>query len=101
MINRWRRENGKNTEYKQNRKAKKLGNGGIITAAEWRELKKKYNYTCLCCGKREPEIKLTHDHVKPLDLGGENTIENSQPLCGSCNSKKGAKWIDYRPVEQP
>jgi 5-methylcytosine-specific restriction endonuclease McrA len=78
------------------RAAAKLASGGVITPQEWEALKKKYNHTCLKCKRREPDIKLTLDHVKPLRLGGENTISNAQPLCGSCNSSKGAKWIDYR-----
>jgi 5-methylcytosine-specific restriction endonuclease McrA len=69
---------------------------GKITTEQWQELKCKYNHTCLKCKRKEPDIKLTLDHVKPLRLGGENTISNAQPLCGSCNSSKGAKWIDYR-----
>jgi len=56
---------------------------------EWKELKKKYNYTCLMCGKKEPEIKLSIDHIIPVSEGGTNWIENIQPLCRSCNSKKG------------
>lgn len=79
-----------------NRRARIEGNGGKITAAEWESLKVKYNYTCLCCKRREPEIELTLDHVKPLAMGGEHSIRNAQPLCKSCNSSKGKKWIDYR-----
>jgi 5-methylcytosine-specific restriction endonuclease McrA len=86
----------KNIQYLSSRRARLLGNGGTITAQEWGGLKKKYNYTCLCCKRREPEIKLTLDHVLPLILGGENVIENAQPLCKSCNSRKHAKHIDYR-----
>jgi len=78
------------------RKARKLGNGGRLTAAEWRALKAHYNYTCLCCGKAEPEIKLTPDHVVPLARGGSNGIENIQPLCLSCNCSKRTQAIDYR-----
>lgn len=84
------------TEYSNRRRALKQKNGGNFTAQEWAALKKKYNYTCLRCGRKEPEIRLTLDHVKPLYLGGQNTIENSQPLCKTCNSSKGIKWIDYR-----
>lgn len=80
----------------QNRRARREKNGGVITATEWRKLKEKYDYTCLCCGRREPEIVLTLDHVKPLFLGGKNVIENAQPLCQVCNSSKGIKEIDYR-----
>lgn len=86
----------KNLEKVRNRRARKLSNGGKITNQQWEALKAKYNYMCLCCKRREPEIKLTLDHVKPLFLGGKNTIRNSQPLCHSCNSRKGIKYIDYR-----
>lgn len=77
-------------------RARKLGNGGTITAKEERWLKEFYDFTCLCCGRKEPEIKLTLDHVIPLKLGGRNTIDNAQPLCQSCNSKKHIKNTDYR-----
>lgn len=78
------------------RRARILGNGGEITKEEWGWLKEFYNFTCLCCGKREPEIKLTLDHVKPLAIGGKNVIQNAQPLCQPCNSSKHNKHIDYR-----
>jgi 5-methylcytosine-specific restriction endonuclease McrA len=83
-------------EFSRARRARVKGAGGKVTAKEWQWLKSFYDYTCLRCGKREPEIKLELDHVVPLVLGGENTIENSQPLCGSCNRSKNAKAIDYR-----
>jgi 5-methylcytosine-specific restriction endonuclease McrA len=82
--------------YSSRRRAQKRASGGTITAQQWVDLKEKYNHTCLCCRKQEPEIKLTLDHVKPLKLGGLNVIGNAQPLCGHCNSSKRAKWIDYR-----
>lgn len=84
------------SEYQRERRACKLSNGGKITAQEWQSLKKYYDYTCLCCMRREPEIKLTLDHVLPLKLGGKNIIQNAQLLCESCNSRKGARHIDYR-----
>jgi len=67
-----------------------------FTLSEWEELKKKWNYTCLACGKREPEIKLSPDHIIPLSQGGKNTINNIQPLCLECNLRKNKKIIDYR-----
>lgn len=48
---------------------------------------------CLSCGATE---HICIDHVIPLVKGGENTIENMQPLCRSCNSSKGTKANDYR-----
>lgn len=80
----------------QKRRAIKNSCMGAYTAHEWNSIKAKYNFTCLCCGRREPEIKLTFDHVIPLSKGGGNSIENCQPLCRSCNSAKGAKNTDYR-----
>jgi len=78
------------------RRAREQASEGSFTDVEWIALKASYNYTCLCCGKREPEIRLTVDHVIPLEKGGSNFISNIQPLCGSCNSAKGAQCIDYR-----
>jgi 5-methylcytosine-specific restriction endonuclease McrA len=82
--------------YTANRYARKKSAGGSITLEQWEELKRYYNYTCLRCGRQEPEIVLTMDHVIPITRGGINAIENIQPLCGSCNSSKGTQIIDYR-----
>lgn len=83
-------------KYQRDRNAREKGSNEKITAKEWQELKEFYNYTCLCCKKKEPEIKLTLDHVVPLALGGAHSIKNSQPLCKSCNCRKNVKYIDYR-----
>jgi 5-methylcytosine-specific restriction endonuclease McrA len=69
---------------------------GSFSQKEWDALKSEYEYTCLCCLKREPKIKFTVDHVVPIARGGSNTIENIQPLCMPCNAKKHDKIIDYR-----
>lgn len=70
------------------RRARKLQGGGEFTNQEWIALKKKYKHTCPACGEREPEVKLTADHIVPLSRGGANGIENIQPLCKSCNCRK-------------
>lgn len=76
-------------EYARKRRLLKLKCGGFHTIEEWEMLKVQYNFTCPCCGLKEPEIKLTVDHIISLSKGGSDNIENIQPLCGPCNAAKG------------
>ena len=78
------------------RRARLLSNGGSFTAEEWDALKESYGFKCLRCGKREPEIALTPDHVIPVSKQGSNDISNIQPLCLYCNKSKHDKTCDYR-----
>jgi 5-methylcytosine-specific restriction endonuclease McrA len=82
--------------YYKNRHRYYKNGGATFTETEWQQMKEFYNFSCLCCGKTEPEIELIADHVIPSSLGGINGIENRQPLCGLCNSKKYNKTTDYR-----
>ena len=86
---------GYKTVMENNRKARKKENGGSHTLGEWDNLKAQYDWTCPCCKRKEPEIKLTEDHIISLKKGGSSNIENIQPLCQSCNSKKMTKMIRY------
>lgn len=77
------------------RRAKKLGaTGGHFTQEEWQGLLIKYGNKCLCCGRKD--IALERDHVIPLGPEHSDEITNIQPLCRSCNARKGNKEIDYR-----
>jgi len=82
--------------FKIRYKARKHEAEGSHTFGEWELLKKQYGYRCPCCGRKEPKIVLTEDHIIPLSRGGSDYIENIQPLCGSCNCKKNTKVIKYQ-----
>jgi len=77
------------------RRARKLSAEGSHTFREWELLKKQYGFICLSCRKKEPDIKLTEDHINPLIKGGSDFIDNIQPLCINCNCKKHTKIINY------
>jgi 5-methylcytosine-specific restriction endonuclease McrA len=97
LGNQWRRSHPGHRRIEVHiREARLRGNGGRFTHRQWEAVKRDFNYTCPMCGRREPEIKLSIDHVVPVALGGKNSIENIQPLCISCNSQKHTKIIDFR-----
>lgn len=79
------------------RRRSRLADAGTFTKEEWEAVKARYGHRCLMCGRREPEVKLTVDHVFPLSKGGSNTADNLAPLCSRCNKSKGARLIDPRP----
>lgn len=95
---RWRKEKPEQKAAQGRRRRARIAlNPGSHTEAEWQALKAQYGHRCLRCGRREPEVTLTRDHVIPLGLpGASNGIENIQLLCGACNAWKRRRAIDYR-----
>lgn len=91
----------KRGEYKRKRRNLKYGAQGNHTEEEWIKVKEYFNFTCPSCTKKEPIIKLTRDHIIPLNKGGSDDIKNIQPLCGSCNSRKNVKTIRFIPTLEP
>lgn len=89
----WKRQNkDKVCRKEQKRRALRMGSSTHYTVLEWNALCLWFGSVCLACGVDE----LTIDHVVPLSKGGSNGIQNLQPLCRACNTRKHAKHIDYR-----
>lgn len=92
----WRKENVEKCRiYCQNRRARKVFNGGVLSAGLSKKLLALQKGKCACCAK--PLNNKYHlDHILPLFLGGENTDANMQLLLPACNLKKHIKHpIDF------
>lgn len=61
-----------------------------IPTEEWLALKERFENRCAYC--LEP-AKLVLEHVIPLVLGGDHSLENIVPACASCNSRKRARTL--------
>ena len=84
-----------NAYYRRIREQREREAPGYHSEGEWQTLKVQYGNQCASCKRPEPSVKLTKDHIIPLARGGSHFIENIQPLCQSCNSRKRTKIITY------
>lgn len=89
----WDKERERQLYAARKRRAIQMKAEGSHTLAEWLNCKAGHAYLCAICGDIEPNIKLTADHIIPLSKGGTNYITNIQPLCRSCNSRKGNRLV--------
>lgn len=61
---------------------------GTHTRDQWIALRGRIG-KCARCGVSGSEVPLAKDHIYPIARGGCDCIENIQPLCRNCNSRKG------------
>lgn len=63
-------------------------------------IKAKYGNRCAYCGRSFDCFTFHIDHIEPLNrkqpnaIHGENTIENYNPACQTCNSSKSNKSLE-------
>lgn len=60
---------------------------------QWWRLLGFYGRQCCRCGSK---ARIAKDHIRPVSRGGSDGLDNLQPLCQGCNSRKLARWEDYR-----
>lgn len=86
---RWRKNNpDAYLVYQHRRRARKIGNGGSHTTAEWQAVIEAQSECCIDCGC---VAKLTRGHLLPISRGGSDNISNIVGQCRPCNSRQGAK----------
>ena len=83
---------------RQKRRTKKLELLETYTTQEWNEKLDKTMGICPGCKTFVGKNKLEIDHIIPVSkakIGYVYTICGVQPLCKSCNCKKGTEVINY------
>lgn len=71
--------------------ARKLDLPAALTARNWCETLRDFNYTCAYC-LTAPYEQL--DHFIPISKGGPTLPNNCVPACERCNTKKGRRHPD-------
>jgi len=67
-----------------------------LTLSQWNKCLEHFNKKCAYCGQGPNEIVLTQEHFVPVIKGGEYTVKNIIPACGSCNfSKSDRDFFDW------
>ena len=65
--------------------------GPGVSEGDWLRVLDLHNHRCRYCGSPGP---LEMDHIIPVSKGGRHDPENVQPLCKSCNCRKGNRTTD-------
>jgi len=78
-------------------KGKQRGERRPVSEKERYEVFARDGFRCRACGRGASNgVKLTVDHVVPVDWGGKSEISNYASLCAECNRGKKA-WTDGMP----
>lgn len=55
------------------------------------ELLERDGHVCRECGATGTSLQV--DHIRPVNFGGTNSLENLQLLCRKCNASKSDSWL--------
>jgi len=96
----WRSEKGKfiKLKYHWKRKTNISLVRHLFSWDEWKNLLEQTKGICPSCKKDVGITNLTLDHIIPLSQAKKGQIyriADVQPLCRSCNSKKGKNSVNY------
>jgi len=75
---------------------------GTHSNQEWQIMQEICDFKCVRCGVSSSDLdgeRLCKDHIIPICKGGDDSINNIQPICRNCNTAKTNEQIDYRPVD--
>lgn len=84
---------GKNVQYMNNRRARKLSLPEKFTDNDWLNCLRYWNFECAYCGRREGlfrHMKIEADHYIPITdpCCPGTVVDNILPVCKSCNASK-------------
>ena len=77
--------------HQQNRRARKIRNGGTLSKGLTQRLLALQRHKCACCKANLRIVGYQLDHIEPLARGGRNDDRNMQLLCPPCNRSKHAR----------
>lgn len=80
-----------NHERWQRGRAARISRKAWEQTREYKALKASLRTQPVRCANCGSPNAISVDHIWPLVLGGSHTASNLRILCGSCNSRKGAK----------
>lgn len=91
MQRKWEKNNpAKRKMYKAIRRARE---GVRSEPIDYDLIYERDNGICYLCGEPLTREEMHGDHVVSLKNGGTHTMDNIRATHGSCNQRKGAKWL--------
>ena len=97
---RWKNREARKTRAQRLADARQKGRH---TPDEWLAMQAIFG-GCVACETPAEELHggaCLKDHIVPLYQGGSDGIDNIQPMCRNCNSRKGADTTDFRDLRVP